>query len=59
MFVRDYESPAGGRKVLKLLGGGTGTGEIRLYKQIKKNLELIEHATVTNAVCEFGNIELP
>ena len=59
MFVRDYESPAGGRKVLKLLGGGTGTGEIRLYKQIRKNLELIEHATVSNATCEFGNIELP
>lgn len=59
MFVRDYESPSGERKVLKILGGGNGTGEIRLYKQIRKNLELIEHATVVNAVCEFGNIELP
>ncbi len=59
MFVRDYESPLGGRKLMKILGGGTGTGEIRLYRKIKKNLELIEHATVSNALCEFGNFELP
>lgn len=59
MYVRDYESPSGGRKVLKVLGGGTGTGELRLYHRVKKNLELIEHATVSNAVCEFGNFEFP
>lgn len=59
MFVRDYESPAGGRKVLKVLGGGTGTGEIRIYRRVKKNLELVEHATVSNAICEFGNFEFP
>jgi hypothetical protein len=59
MFVRDYESPAGGRKVMKVLGGGTGSGEIRLYRRVKKNLELIEHATVTKAVCEYGNFEYP
>ncbi|MCH5291285.1 MAG: hypothetical protein J1D88_05945 [Treponema sp.] len=59
MFIRDYESPEGGRKVLKVLGGGTGTGEIRIYHKIKKNLELLEHARVSNVVCEYGNIELP
>jgi len=59
MFVRDYESPAGGRKVMKVLGGGTGSGELRLYHYVKKNLELIEHVTVTKAVCEFGNFEFP
>ena len=59
MFLRDYECPEGNRKVLRLAGGGTGTGELRLYKKIRKNLELIEQVHVANIVCEYGNIELP
>lgn len=59
MFIRDYESPEGGRKLLKVLGGGTGTGEMRLYKKIKKNLELIEYVRIANCICEYGNIDLP
>ncbi len=59
MFVRSIELPDGGRKILKVLSGGTGSGEIRLYKKIKKNLELIEHAKIQNCLCEYGKIELP
>lgn len=59
MFVRDYESPEGGRKVMKVLGSGNGSGEIRLYRNVKKNLELLEHSTVANVVCEFGDFEYP
>ncbi|MBO4403871.1 MAG: hypothetical protein J5780_00890 [Treponema sp.] len=59
VFVRDYETPDGARKLMKVLGGANGTGELRLYKKIKKNLELIEHVKVENSVCEYGNIELP
>ncbi len=59
MFVRSIELPEGGRKILKVLSGGTGNGEIRLYKKIKKNLELIEHAKIQNCLCEYGKIELP
>ncbi len=59
MFLRDYECPEGNRKVLRLAGGGTGTGELKLYKKIRKNLELIEQVHVANIVCEYGNIELP
>lgn len=59
MLVRDFESPGGERKVLKILGGRTDTGELRLYKCIRKNLELLEHANVSGAVCEYGNIEIP
>ena len=59
MFLRDYECPDGNRKVLRLAGGGTGTGDLRLYKKIRKNLELIEQVHVANIVCEYGNIELP
>lgn len=56
MFVRDYEMPYGKRSLLKVLGGN-GTGEIRIYKKIGKNLELLEHANVYDAICEFGQSE--
>ncbi len=59
MFVRDYESPEGKRKVMKVLGGGTGRGELKVYHRIKKNLELIECVRISGALCEFGNIDLP
>ncbi|MGP1602977.1 MAG: hypothetical protein ACTTGZ_00930 [Treponema sp.] len=59
LFLRSLELPEGERKVLKLLCGGNGTGEIRLYKKIKKNIELIEHAHIANALCEFGKHEIP
>lgn len=59
MFVRDYECPEGARKLLKVLGGGNGTGEVKVFKKIKKNLELIEDVRISNVVCEYGNIELP
>lgn len=59
MLLCDYESPAGGRKVLKVLGGGTGNGELRLYKKVHKNLELLEHVELADCLCEYGNIELP
>lgn len=59
LFVRTLELPEGGRTVLKLLCGGNGTGEIRLYKKVKKNIEIIEHAHIANALCEFGKREVP
>ncbi|MGP1459851.1 MAG: hypothetical protein ACTTKL_11200 [Treponema sp.] len=59
LFVRSLELPEGGRTVLKVLCGGNGTGEIRLYKKVKKNIEIIEHAHIANALCEFGKREVP
>lgn len=56
MFVRDYEMPGGKRRLLKILGG-LGSGEIRVYKKVRKNLELLEHANVSDAICEFGQTE--
>ncbi|MBB5225481.1 hypothetical protein DYE50_03525 [Treponema ruminis] len=56
MFVRDYEMPQGKRCLLKVLGG-TGKGEIRVYKKVRKNLELLEHANINDAICEFGQTE--
>lgn len=57
LSVRDYEIPQGKRTLLKILGSGSGKGEIRIYKKIRKNLELLEHANVYDAVCEFGQTE--
>ncbi|MBP5587937.1 MAG: hypothetical protein J6X37_04355 [Treponema sp.] len=57
MLVRDYELPYGNHKVQKILSGSEGNGELRIYKKIKKNLELIHHAKIENCVCEFGNVE--
>ena len=54
---RTIELPEGRRKVLNLLEGGAGTGEIKLYKHIGNTLEQIEHATLTKVICEFGHIE--
>jgi hypothetical protein len=54
MKVRNYDSPNGQGLFLSLLTGASGSGEIKLFKRIKKSLELIEHADIKNAHCEFG-----
>ncbi|MCK9169311.1 MAG: hypothetical protein M0P01_02735 [Treponema sp.] len=59
LSVRNIELPDGERKVMKHLACGTGTGEIRLYHHVGKNLELIEDAHIANALCEFGQLEMP
>lgn len=57
MLVRDYECTEGNHKIQKILSGGHGNGEIRIYKKIKKNLELIHHAKIENCISEFGTID--
>lgn len=57
MFLRDFESPCGGRKVMRVLAGGNGTGRIKIYRKMKKSLELIEQADIAKCVCEYGNLE--
>lgn len=59
MYVKSVEIPEGNRKLLKMLCGGTGNGEIKVFKKIKKNLELIEHNRVVHALCEYGQEEEP
>lgn len=57
LFLRDYESPMGERKVMRILSSGTGVGKLKLYKVVKKSLELVEQAEVSKCVCEYGNLE--
>lgn len=57
MFNRNLELPVGFRKVMNMLQGGTGTGELKLYKKIGNTLEQIEHAQLAKVICEFGHTE--
>lgn len=59
LFVRSWEIPEGNRNVLKILSGVSSDGEIRLYKKIRGSLELIEHASIATALCEYGQPETP
>ena len=54
---RTLELPEGSRKILNVVQGATGTGEIKLFKKNRNTLEQIEYANITNAVCEFGHEE--
>lgn len=54
---RNIELPEGKRKVLSLIEGGNGTGEIKIYKKVKNDLEQIEFAKINNCICEFGHNE--
>lgn len=55
---RIIEKPEGNRNIISLLEGGTGFGEIKLYKKNKKAIEQIEHAKLTKVICEFGKSDI-
>ncbi|MCR4580853.1 MAG: hypothetical protein K5681_10965 [Treponema sp.] len=57
LFNRSIELPDNSRRIMNLLEGGTGTGEVKLYKRVGSTLEQIEHANLVKVVCEFGHIE--
>lgn len=54
LIIKDYDMPQGEGALLKIVSGASATGEIRLYRQIKKSLELIQHAKIVSAVAEYG-----
>ena len=57
LYNRLLELPEGERKVMNLIEGFSGTGEIKLYKKNGKTLEQLEYAKIAKAVCEFGHTE--
>ncbi|MBQ3671036.1 MAG: hypothetical protein II921_06110 [Treponema sp.] len=57
LFVRDYEIPQGNRILMKVLGGGEGHGEIKVFKKVKQNLEMISHIGIYNCISEYGHLE--
>ena len=42
---------------MNVVQSATGIGEIKLYRKNKNDLEQIELARISNAVCEFGHTE--
>jgi hypothetical protein len=54
MKLLGYDSPAGKGSLLSVFSGATGAGELRLYRRLKKGLELLVHADILNARCEYG-----
>jgi hypothetical protein len=58
MKLRNYDSPDGQGCFLSLLTGLTGSGEVKLFRRIKKTLELIEHVDIENVHCEFGRKDM-
>lgn len=57
LYNRTLELPEGKRKILNLVEGATGTGEIKIYKHIGNTLEQIEHVELVKVICEFGRSE--
>ncbi len=54
MIVKEYCMTHGQGDVLRVLGGASAMGEIRLYRQRRKTLELIQHAKISKAFAEYG-----
>lgn len=54
MLAMNYENPLGQKKYNSLLANGNSYGEIRLYKKVKKSLEIIEQAQIENAYTLYG-----
>jgi hypothetical protein len=54
MLHINYEAPDGKKLHNRLWNGGTGFGEMKLYKIINGSKELIDHIEMRNIGCEYG-----
>ena len=58
MFKINYEAPSGKKLHNNLWNGGTGHGEIKLFKKGKnKTLETLGHFSVEHCGCEYGKYD--
>ena len=54
MLFINYEAPNGKKLHNRLWNGGTGYGELKIYNKVLGKLELIDHISIKNAGCEYG-----
>ncbi|ADL50277.1 tocopherol cyclase family protein [Clostridium cellulovorans] len=54
MLLINYEAPNGKKLHNRLWNGGTGYGEIKLYKKQGSSTVLIDHIEIKNTGCEYG-----
>lgn len=57
MFMRVLEDVQDGKRVRKIFSSHSGRGELKIYRNIKKSLELLEHVRIDKVLCEYGKIE--
>jgi len=58
MLLVNYEAPNGEKRHNRLWNGGNGTGNIKLYKKLKKGkTELLDDISVYNVGCEYGEYD--
>lgn len=55
MIKINYESPNGQKQHENLWNGGTGRGEIKLFKKVNNHdLEILENISIAHVGCEYG-----
>jgi hypothetical protein len=54
MLLVNYEAPNGTKRHNRLWNGGTGYGEIKLYKKNGHERILLDHVAIRSAGCEYG-----
>ena len=54
MLLINYEAPSGEKLHNNLWNGGTGYGEIKIYKRQGQEKVLIDHIKMKNVGCEYG-----
>lgn len=57
MLLINYEAPDGTKKHNRLWNGGTGIGNIRLYRKKGGELELIDDIAADHIGCEYGEYD--
>lgn len=57
MLFINYEAPDGKKLHNRLWNGGTGFGELKLYKRVGKSMELIDDIEMKNIGCEYGEYD--
>jgi len=54
MLKINYEAPNGQKRHNRLWNGGTGVGQLKLYRKSKGENELIDEISISNLGCEYG-----
>ena len=57
MLLINYEAPDGTKRHNRLWNGGTGTGQLLLYKKAHGEKILIDHLLLKNVGCEYGEYD--
>lgn len=57
MLLVNYESPDGAKRHNRLWNGGTGYGNVKLYKKSRGKAQLIDEVEVRHAGCEWGEYD--